>query len=144
MILEKFFDRYPVFRYSPAFINMAFPGDTGLIYSLQQAIGTFRTTKHVMLNEPITASLAQEYGLAYEVVADTKLMETSTQLATKLANGPIGALGYQKALMAEIFYPEIDEFNTKEAEYMHKSSMSEEHKEAVDAFLTKRSPKFKR
>ena len=127
-----------------AFINMAFPGDTGLIYSLQQAIGTFRTTKHVMLNEPITASLAQEYGLAYEVVADTKLMETSTQLATKLANGPIGALGYQKALMAEIFYPEIDEFNTKEAEYMHKSSMSEEHKEAVDAFLTKRSPKFKR
>ena len=23
MILEKFFDRYPVFRYSPAFINMA-------------------------------------------------------------------------------------------------------------------------
>lgn len=127
-----------------AFINMAFPGDTGLIYTMQQAIGTFRTTKHVMLNEPIDAKQAKEYGLAYDVVSDQELIPMTTKLAEKLVNGPTKALGYQKALLAEMFYPEIDEFNKKEAEYMHKSSISDEHKEAVDAFLTKRKPNFKK
>ena len=128
----------------PAFINMAFPGDTVLIYTLQQAIGTFNTTKHVMLNEPITASLAKNYGMAYDVVSDENLLETANELATQLVHAPTEALGYQKALMAEMFYPELDSFNQKEAEYMHKSSKSKEHKEAVDAFLNKRKPNFKK
>jgi len=128
----------------PAFINMAFPGDTALIYTLQQAIGTFRTKKHVMLNEPITASLAEEYGIAYEVVPDEDLKEAANQLATKLVQAPTDALGYQKALIAEMFYPDIEVFNKKEAKYMHKSSKSKEHKEAVDAFLSKRKPNFKK
>lgn len=126
-----------------AFINMAFPGDTALIYTMQQAIGTFRTSKHVMLNEPIDAKLAHEYGLAYEVAADEDLIKATTKLAEKLASGPSEALAYQKDLMSELFYPEIDEFNEMEAEYMHASSKSDEHKEAVDAFLSKRKPNFK-
>lgn len=126
-----------------AFINMAFPGDTGLIYTMQQAIGTFRTTKHVMLNEPIDAKLAHEYGLTYEVVEDRELIEATTKLAEKLVSGPSNALAQQKTLMSELFYPEIDDFNEIEAEYMHLSSKSDEHKEAVDAFLTKRKPNFK-
>ena len=128
----------------PAFINMAFPGDTTLIYTLQQAIGTFNTTRHVMLNEPISASLAKDYGIAYEIVPDDELEKAANQLATKLVQAPTEALGYQKALFAEMFYPEIEAFNQKEAEYMHKSSKSQEHKEAVAAFLSKRKPDFKK
>lgn len=126
-----------------AFINMGFPGDTGLIYSMQQAIGTFRTKKHVILNEPIDASLAMDYGLAHTVVKDEDLLESSYQLAGKLAAGPTQAIGYQKLLFAEMFYPEIVDVNEKEALYMNRSSKSDDHKEAVDAFLNKRSPKFK-
>ena len=126
-----------------AFINMGFPGDTGLIYSLQQAIGTFRTTRHIMLNEPIDAKLATEYGIAYAVVKDEEIFGAATQLAQNLASGPTEAMGYQKALLAEMFYPGIDEVNEKEAVFMNKSSKSSDHKEAVDAFLNKRQPKFK-
>lgn len=126
-----------------AFINMAFPGDTGLVYTLQQAIGTFRTSRHMMLGEPITSELAAEYGLAYRVVADEDLKEATMGLAEKLASGPTQALGYQKALFAEMFYPGIEELNHKEAEYMNKASKSEDHREAVDAFLNKRKPNFK-
>lgn len=126
-----------------AFINMAFPGDTGLVYTLQQAIGTFRTSRHMMLGEPITSELAAEYGLAYRVVADEDLKEATMGLAEKLASGPTQALGYQKALFAEMFYPGIEEFNQKEAKYMNKASKSEDHREAVDAFLNKRKPNFK-
>src|SRR5699024_11930511 len=72
----------------PAFINMAFPADTALTYTLPQAIGTFQTKKHVRLNEPITATLAQEYGIAYDVVLDEDLEEAANQLATKLVQAP--------------------------------------------------------
>lgn len=126
-----------------AFINMAFPGDTGLIYTMQKAIGSFRTRKHVMLNDPITAELALDYGLTYEVVEDQNLMLSAEKLARRLVDGPAEALSYQKALMAELFYPEIDEFNEQEAKYMNLSSKSDEHREAVDAFLHKRRPNFK-
>lgn len=126
-----------------AFINMAFPGDTGLIYTMQQALGTFRTKKHVMLNEPIDAELASAYGLTYDVVPDQQLMQRAEELALQITKGPAQALAHQKALMAELFYPDIDEFNEQEAKYMHLSSKHPEHKEAVGAFLAKRSPNFK-
>ena len=125
-----------------AFIQMAFPGDTALLYTLQQAIGTFRTTRHVMLGEPITAKMAEEYGIAFAVVKDEEMKDVVTQLAGHLATGPTTALGYQKALLNQIFYPGIDEFNQGEAIYMNKASKSADHKEAVDAFLNKRRPDF--
>lgn len=126
-----------------AFIQMGFPGDTTLIYNLQQAIGTFRTKRHVMLNEPIDANLATEYGIAHTVVADEELIPAAKQLAGALATGPTQALSFQKELFAEMTYPEIEAFNAKEAKYMNTSSKSEDHKEAVDAFLSKRSPRFR-
>lgn len=126
-----------------AFIQMAFPGDTGLLYTLQQAIGTFRTKRHVMLGEPITAEMAKDYGIAFEVVKDEELEGVVSMLAAHLAASPTEAIGYQKALFSQIFYPEIDAFNAKEAEYMNKASKSADHKEAVDAFLNKRKAEFK-
>ena len=126
-----------------AFIHMGFPGDTTLIYNLQKAIGTFRTKRHVMLNEPIDARLATEYGIAHTVVADGELSEAANDLAKKLAAGPTQAIGFQKELFSEMLYPEIQTFNKKEAKLMNMSSKSEDHKEAVAAFLAKRNPQFK-
>lgn len=126
-----------------AFMNMAYPGDTLLVYSLQQAIGTFRTKRHVMLNEPINAELAVAYGLAQAVVPDDQLMEKAFAFAQQLAALPTLSLGYQKEFFSEIFYPDMDNFNQKEGKYMALASRSEDHKEAVNAFLEKRKPQFK-
>lgn len=121
-----------------AFINMALPGDTALMYTLQAAIGTFRTTKHMMLNEPIDASLAQTYGLAHAVVADEQIVERAMELAQQLGQQSAQALAYQKDMLSELFYPEIDHFNELEAKYMHQSSRSDDHLAAVQAFLSKK------
>ena len=130
-------------RLLTAFINMAFPGDTGLMYNLQQALGSYRTMKHIMLNEPIDAKLAVEYGLAYSQVADEDLLDEAQVLAQKLAHGPTQTIAYQKALLASVLYPQMDETNRLEAKYMRASSLSGDHSEAVEAFLSKRQPKFK-
>lgn len=126
----------------PAFINMAFSGDTLLLLSLQRAIGVHRTARHVMLDEPITSSLAQEYGLSYEVVEDEEIIPAAMNLAAKLAKLPTKTLGAQKQLMRQDFYPIAEKVNQLEAELMHVESLSDDHKEAVAAFIEKREPDF--
>lgn len=126
----------------PAFIHMAFSGDTLLLLSLQRAIGPHRTARHVMLDEPITASLAHDYGLSYEVVEDEELMTAAMNLAAKLAKLPTKTLGAQKQLMRQDFYPLAETVNQLEAELMHIESLSADHKEAVAAFIEKREPNF--
>lgn len=121
-----------------AFINMALPGDTALIFTLQAAIGTFRTTRHIMLNEPIDAPLAQEYGLAHVVVSDELIMSSAIELAKKLSKQSPQALAYQKNLLSELFYPAIDDFNKLEAKYMRLSSQGEDHKQSVRTFLSEK------
>lgn len=125
-----------------AFIQMAFPGDTGLIFNLYNAIGMHRTNRHVMLNEPIPASLAKQYGLAYEVVADDQLVGAATQLAQHFIKSPSVAVAYQKAIMADLQYPKATENNQVEAKYMREASLTDDHREAVEAFLGKRKPEF--
>lgn len=127
----------------PAFTQMAFPGDTNLIYLLQQAIGNYRTTRHVMLNEPITAELAAAYGIAYDVVPDGDILSEAVKLAEKFNHAPSLAIAAQKSLMNEFVFSDIESFNEKEAVYMHEASVSGDHKEAVQAFLEKRKPHFK-
>lgn len=125
-----------------AFIQMAFPGDTALIYNLEHSLGPFRTRRHLMLNEAITSQEAYNYGLAYEVVSDQDLQLASQNLAEKLKKQPPKAIAYQKKLIASLYYPEITEFNKLESIGMRESSLNDEHKEAVQAFLEKRAPNF--
>ena len=128
-------------RLLPAFIDMAFPGDTVLLYNLQSAIGSQRTIRHMMLNEPIDAELALEYGLAYQVVEENDLMTSGLELAKKLAAKSSQALGYQKELLAAIQYPKAEQVNKIEAILMRQSSMGMDHQEAVSNFLKKSSLK---
>ncbi|MEY8370306.1 enoyl-CoA hydratase/isomerase family protein [Aerococcaceae bacterium 50-4] len=126
-----------------AFIQMAFPGDTNLLFNLSQAIGVYRTNRHVMLNEPITAELAATYGIAYQVVPDAKLQEAALSLAKHFVTSPSHAIAYQKAIIYDLQYPKALENNRVEAKYMRQASLSEDHREAVAAFLEKRKPQFR-
>lgn len=121
-----------------AFVRMAFPGDTGLIYSLQKAIGTFKAKEHVMLGTPITADLAAQYGLIYQLVPDGELESASENLAKQLNTLSGNALKLQKELFAEMFYPELDHFNALEAKTMHQASQHPDHFDAVKSFLKAR------
>ena len=125
-----------------AFINMAFPGDTGLIYYLHQALGTPRTMEHLVLGKPITADLAKDYGLVNLVVPDNQLKEATYKFAAKLTQLPTKVVGRQKAIINEYFYKDLEAFNAQEAKYMHQSATEPDHAEAVNAFLEKRKPEF--
>lgn len=129
-------------RLISGFINMGLPGDTGLLYKLYGALGSYQTRKHVMLNIPIDAKTAYDKGLAYEVVEDGQALSAAYVLAEKLANGPTQSYAYQKALLASLEYPQLDQFNQLESQFMHKASKHKQHQIAVEAFINKKQPDF--
>ena len=91
----------------------------------------------------MTTERAEQLGLINVVVDDDQLMSESMQLARRLANGPAVALRYIKDNLDEAL--EVDHATAidREAERLIRASGSEDHKEAVAAFVEKREPVFK-
>jgi len=126
-----------------AFINLGLPGDTAGMYNCAKLVGTARATEMMLLGEPITGEKAYQWGLATMLVDDEKLEEETYKFAAKLAKRATYAFGQQKAIMNKYFYPELDAFIVDETEGMVECSRTEDHAEAVNAFLEKRKPVFK-
>lgn len=129
-------------KLATSFINMGFPGDTGLIYFLQLMIGTARTKELLMIPGLINAKQAYELGLCNILAVDGQLEHETLNLASKLANLPTQAIARQKKLIYDFFYADLEEFNKREAEYMYECGQTKDHAEAVYAFLEKRKPQF--
>lgn len=68
-------------------------GDMGSAYLLPRLVGQGRATEILMLGDAVTADDAVRIGLANRVVAPAELLEESTALARRLADGP--RLAYQ-------------------------------------------------
>lgn len=126
-----------------AFINMAFPADTALAYLLREFVGMAKTTEFMALGSTVGGKEALGLTLTTRLAAPGKLQEETDKLAEELLNKPTLAIGQQKALYYEFYYRDLLAFNEMEATAMRKASMTEDHKEAVYAFLEKRKPNFK-
>ena len=130
-------------KFVTSFIGLGFPGDSGLMHFLNNIIGLAKTTELFMLSKPISSNAAYELGLCNIVAEEGTLEEVTMKLVQELALKPTKAISYQKKLMNEFFFDNLTEFNKREAEYMSLSSRTEDHQEAVNAFLEKRAPEFK-
>lgn len=132
----------PKSRLGLSFINMGFPGDTGAMYYLQRMVGTAKTLELMAFGSMISGEEAYRLGLATQLVPEEQLHQAAEDLARQLASKPTQAIARQKRLMYEFFYRELSAFHQREADFMREASMTNDHKEAVDAFLEKRSPQF--
>ena len=125
-----------------AFINVGFSGDTGGMYFLYQTVGLAKATEMMMLGTPVNGKEALALGLANRLAEPGKLEEVTMELANILANKPTKVLGMQKQLSFEFFSRDLERFNEREGDYMYESGLTEDHMEAVNAFLEKRKPNF--
>jgi 2-(1,2-epoxy-1,2-dihydrophenyl)acetyl-CoA isomerase len=77
------------------------------------------------------------------VVGDDELKAETMALARRIADGPRVALGYMKR---NLLAAETEDFQTVldfEAAHQARCAFTEDHKEAVTAFVEKRRPVFK-
>ncbi|NLW78914.1 MAG: enoyl-CoA hydratase/isomerase family protein [Ruminococcaceae bacterium] len=125
-----------------AFINVALPGDTAIVYNLQRMVGMAKTREWMMTGATIDADEMMRLGLATKLVPEEELQSATLEYAQKLARRPLQAIRRQKQLIYETFYREMEPYGDREATYMRECSMTSDFEEATNAFLEKRRPSF--
>lgn len=126
-----------------AFVNIAYVPDGGLTYLLTKAIGTVKATELLMSGKKLNGADAKVLGIITEAVPSDKLEDTVKNYIKKYSNGPTKTYGYIKTLMNRVCYSEFNACMQNEVEAQYMCSLTEDHREALTAFVEKRKPVFK-
>lgn len=125
------------------YAGVGLSGDYGIAWLLTHAVGPSRARQLLLTNERISANRAAELGIIHKVVPDEALQAEAFAQARALANGPSVALRYMKDNLDEALSISYTAAVDREAERMLRSQGTDDHKEAVRAFVEKRKPVFK-
>ncbi len=125
------------------FVKVGLAGaDMGAAWLLPQVVGLSRATEILMLGEPIDAPTALAIGLAHRVVPPERVLEEATALAVRLAAGPLFALGMTKEMLVREPTMSLEEALEAEAQAQQICMATRDFREAYEAFVAKREPKF--
>ena len=116
--------------------------DMGAGYLLPRVVGTGRASELLLLGDTIDAGTAERFGLANHVVEPDACVPTATELATRLAKGPLSALATTKRLIDSEWTMSLDEAIEVEAQAQAAHLREADHKEFHAAFAAKRAPLF--
>jgi 2-(1,2-epoxy-1,2-dihydrophenyl)acetyl-CoA isomerase len=130
-------------RFSQPYVQRGIHPDFGGIYFLPRLIGLAKASNLLLTGRVIDASEADRIGLVSRVVPANQLEDVTRELAIALAKSPPLAMrmtrdSIHQALMMDL--PEALDCETKAQSIL---SLTEDHREAIDAFNEKREPFFK-
>jgi enoyl-CoA hydratase/carnithine racemase len=125
------------------FVKVGLAGaDMGAAWLLPQVVGLARATELLMLGEPVVAEEALRIGLTNRVVAPEQVLPTARALAAQLARGPVFALGMTKELLNREPQLTLEAALEAEAQAQQICMATRDFREAYEAFVAKREPKF--
>lgn len=116
--------------------------DLGSTWLLPRLVGRQRALDLMLLNEPLPAERAKEWGLVREVVDDAKLLDEAKALAGRLADGPTRALVATRQLLEESEHASYADQFRREIELQQVIRESADAKEGRQAFVEKRKAQF--
>jgi 2-(1,2-epoxy-1,2-dihydrophenyl)acetyl-CoA isomerase len=127
--------------------NLAFPGvalscDTGASWTLPRLVGRAKAIELLYFPSTIPAAKALELGLATSVVPDEQLSAEVATLAAKLAAGPTLSFASMRQSVNYSSSHDFVESLAFEADKMNLTGASEDHRNAVSAFVAKEKPTF--
>ena len=125
-----------------AFANIGLSGDYGGSWLLTQLVGVARAKELYYTGRRIGAEEGLALGIFNEVVADDELMARVYALAASIAAGPPIALRYMKENLNRAVGVDLRSALALEADRMVRCTRTEDHREAVQAFIGKRKPTF--
>jgi enoyl-CoA hydratase/carnithine racemase len=126
-----------------AFANIGLSGDYGGSWLLTQLVGTAKAKELYFTAVRVSAAECLRIGLVNRVVADDQLAEETRSLAEQIADGPPIALRYMKENLNRAATANLKTCLDLEADRLVRCTQTEDHREAVRAFLEKRAPQFK-
>jgi enoyl-CoA hydratase/carnithine racemase len=125
------------------FINLGIiPGDGGAWF-LQRVAGYQRAAELTLTGRLIKADEALQYNILMEVVDSDALLPRAQELAGQIAAKPPRGVRMTKRLLLAAQRMELRDLLDMSASMQAISHQMDDHGEAVNAFLDKRSPEFK-
>jgi 2-(1,2-epoxy-1,2-dihydrophenyl)acetyl-CoA isomerase len=125
-----------------AFANVGLSLDSGASWTLPRLIGAGRAMELSLLGRPITAETAQQYGLVTQLVPADQVLPTAQQLAAQLAAGPTVAYAGIKNAIHYGATATFEQALDNEAVLQNAAGATEDHRNAVAAFVKKEKPVF--
>ncbi len=130
-----------------AFITAAFgriglSGDHGGSWLLTRLVGPAIAKELYFTSRRVHTDEAQRLGLLNAIYPDDTFREDAFAFAISVAAGPPVAMRYMKEHINKAQHLRAGEAFDLEAEHLIRSAGTEDHNEAVQAFLEKREPKF--
>ncbi|MDX6397450.1 MAG: 2-(1,2-epoxy,2-dihydrophenyl)acetyl-CoA isomerase [Gaiellaceae bacterium] len=129
-------------QFSSPFARLGVALDSGGHYFLPRLVGMHRALEMAYTADIIRGKQAAQWGLVNRSVAGTRLLARATELADRIARGPVNAFIGQKALMRRSEYLTYDEICAEEALLQSSLMGSPEYEEGLAAFTEKRNPDF--
>ena len=116
--------------------------DMGAAWLLPRIVGAGHAAELLMTGAFIDAAGAYRIGLYNRVVPDAEVVDAAMALAEKLANGPSFALQVTKDALNREAHMELEEALEAEARAQAACMLNPNFREAYDAFVEKRRPRF--
>jgi 2-(1,2-epoxy-1,2-dihydrophenyl)acetyl-CoA isomerase len=129
-------------KFGTAYAKVGFGGDFGTTWLLARYVGAPKAKELFFLADILDAAEAHRLGLVNRIAPHDDLTSQVTEIAARIAHGPLTSYRYMKA---NVNLAQSTDFRTlldREAETHLRCGMTEDHKEGVRAFLEKRAPKF--
>ena len=127
---------------STGYLRVGLSGDYGIAWLLTRLVGTARARELMFTGDKVDAARCEAIGLVNRVVPDAKLQQEAFALARSMAEGPTIALRYMKDNLDEALLFDFATARDHEAERLIRTTMTADHREAVQAFVEKRKPNF--
>ena len=132
-------------KFGMLFVKMGVTPELASSHFLVQRMGFGRASEMCLTARLYSGREAYQMGLADRLTSATELLPEAKALAREIAANPTPHLGWVKQLLtANGSETDIAAVQRREGEALAKAYASPEHKEAVDAFLAKRKPDFRR
>jgi 2-(1,2-epoxy-1,2-dihydrophenyl)acetyl-CoA isomerase len=129
-------------RFATAFTRIGLVPDCGMAYTLPHLAGAGRASAMLMLAEPFDAQAALQWGVVDRVVPADGFAEAAFDLARRLAAGPTRAYVLTRRLLDTALTGSLEDTLEAEARLQAEAGSTEDHRNAVAAFLKKEQAVF--
>ncbi len=128
--------------FTMAYTRAGLSPDGSSSYYLPRLVGVRRTQELMLTNRTLSAAEAADWGLVTAVVPAAELADRTEELAEQLASAAKGSSAAVKKLMLASFGSGLEEQMELEGRLIAACADSADGREGIEAFLTKRAPKF--
>ncbi|MDB5760700.1 MAG: enoyl-CoA hydratase [Burkholderia sp.] len=128
--------------FAESFVKLGIiPGDGGA-WLLPRAVGMSKACEMAFTGAAIDAAAALSCGLVSQVVPHEELMDKALDMARLIAANPGHALRMTKRLLRESQHTRLETLLEMSAGFQALAHHTQQHEEAVNAFIEKRPPVF--